>query len=522
MKSLFLILIPLLFVIKSFADTTFVEGTVSGEWTIEGNPYIVQSDLWIPQGQSLNINPGVRVEFWGAYLIGVDGSMNCLGELGDSIYFTQDTVAYPERWQGIQYNSVAGQPSILRFTVFENAEASAGAVNVTTQPMAIQNCTFRDCLRIAIKVSWQDALIENCVITRCRFNGNGTGLTAINANVRATNTEWTDCSSADGGAIVCWQSELTLERCLIARNRATFWGGGIFADSSWITLSSCVFDSNTALTGGACFISNFSNVVIDRCVFTENSVIRGNYVGQSGALHLPAWGSQRITHTLFHRNRGSNGSAMLIQGLTRMEHCVFVQNSPNPAIGGDVDTLSYTSFDVRPLTRNAYVHPAFGVLSSVNINGDSIDIFGNFYSTASFDPNGPYGEFSLSFESHLIDAGNPDGPPDADGTIPDLGPYPYHQLHHIDDLTLTRLEDTSSLRLQWTAVPDAASYWVYRSPSGEFSMETAIFLGSDPATEFVDIDVLANPLAQGTYVVIASQASATSAEPLLHRRLADR
>lgn len=522
MKSQLLILIPLLFLNQVFAET-FVSGSVSGVWTLEGSPYIPTGTLVIEAGETLLIEQGVRVEFRNAHLMAVYGVLDCNSEPDNPIFFTQDTITYPTRWQGIQFANSTNDVSTLRHVIIENASTYDGAIRVLGTSPIMESCKLREISGYAIRVFGQSFELLNCTISsNGRGGGCGAALRADNSDITIRNSQISLNTALDGGALCVYDCSLLVDSTDFFGNKAQVWGGVVYADNSTLEFRNCVFDSNLSIIGGVGYIIDASQATFDHCVFSRNASSHDGYQGNYGALYIPADGPHRMSNCLFYRNNGAINGAMYVLGNATIENCVFVENSVSPIIGGGIDTIRYTAFHSRPAGIQGGVPPGFAQLNSVNINGDSIDVYGNLFTLPDFDPNGPYGEFSLSFESHLIDAGNPDGPPDADGTIPDLGPYPYYQLQRIDDLTLTRLNDTNSLRLQWTAVPDAASYWVYRSPSGEFSMETAIFLGSDPATEFVDIDVLANPYAQGTYVVIASQTSATSAEPLLHRRLADR
>ena len=40
---------------------TEVEGDVSGEWTVEGSPYVTTGNVIVPEDESLEIQPGVTV-----------------------------------------------------------------------------------------------------------------------------------------------------------------------------------------------------------------------------------------------------------------------------------------------------------------------------------------------------------------------------------------------------------------------------------------------------------------------------
>ena len=73
---------------------TDVSGTQSGTWTADNNPYNVISDITIPEGASLIINPGVEVNVSGNVQILVEGHITAIGTENDSIYFVGES-----RWK---------------------------------------------------------------------------------------------------------------------------------------------------------------------------------------------------------------------------------------------------------------------------------------------------------------------------------------------------------------------------------------------------------------------------------------
>ena len=70
----------------SFAQT-HVSGVVSGTWWAEGNPYIADSSLYIPQDSSLIIMPGVELQFGTYNDFLVDGEIYVFGSPDDSVKF---------------------------------------------------------------------------------------------------------------------------------------------------------------------------------------------------------------------------------------------------------------------------------------------------------------------------------------------------------------------------------------------------------------------------------------------------
>ncbi|RJP79802.1 MAG: T9SS C-terminal target domain-containing protein [Candidatus Zixiibacteriota bacterium] len=94
--------------------TEIPSGPVSGAWPAAGNPYLVQGDIFVPPGQTLQIHPGVQVIFQGHYTLEVSGGavLEAAGTPGDSVTFTSaDTVA---GWGGIRFDH-AGEASRLTY-----------------------------------------------------------------------------------------------------------------------------------------------------------------------------------------------------------------------------------------------------------------------------------------------------------------------------------------------------------------------------------------------------------------------
>jgi hypothetical protein len=63
---------------SAFAQTEF-EGEISGEWDIEGSPYIQVGEANVPEDESLEILPGVEVFIGEGMLLRCNGLITAIG-----------------------------------------------------------------------------------------------------------------------------------------------------------------------------------------------------------------------------------------------------------------------------------------------------------------------------------------------------------------------------------------------------------------------------------------------------------
>ncbi|MEW6557182.1 MAG: carboxypeptidase regulatory-like domain-containing protein [Elusimicrobiota bacterium] len=84
--------IPLFVLIFLFfsanAYCTDVSGSVSGNWTVAGSPYIVTGDITVENGTTLTIDPGVVVKFNTGTGMTIYGLLQAIGTADNPIYFT--------------------------------------------------------------------------------------------------------------------------------------------------------------------------------------------------------------------------------------------------------------------------------------------------------------------------------------------------------------------------------------------------------------------------------------------------
>ena len=81
---------------------------VSGIWTAQNNPYVVTGDIYVQSGESLTIEAGVEVRFYGNFPFYAYGSLIAEGTEVDSIYFMNHVDDGISKWKGLRlhgYNS---------------------------------------------------------------------------------------------------------------------------------------------------------------------------------------------------------------------------------------------------------------------------------------------------------------------------------------------------------------------------------------------------------------------------------
>ncbi|MCB9367475.1 MAG: right-handed parallel beta-helix repeat-containing protein [Calditrichaeota bacterium] len=499
-----LLLIAMTLVVGSVRGDVIVSGEVSGTWTAARSPYVVVGYTSVPVSAALTIEPGTRIEFTGNWALEVFGVLNCVGTPEDSIFFTQDTIQYPVRWDGLRLYNETGNPCQLEYTVIEHGDTYDGSLRLAGTPMTVRRTTIRNCRGHSVVVAYFNYRLEECVIENGGNGGGcGGGIRAISAGLEVFDTRFEHNWALDGGALCLYDSDVLFERCLFLRNEANIWGGAIYSDSTTLLFRECVFDSNSALLGGAGLMHDDANTTFERCVFVRNTSNHNGTHGSYGVFQLTAGGTNTFTHCLFAENVGNVASVGNFLGTTVFDQCCFAHNNPLTILQGGVDDIRYCSF--YPGLNVPQPPPDFGDLVGVNANGDSVDTFGNLTAVPLFSPNGHDGEFSHHFLSPLINAGNPAEGPDPDGTFPDIGPHTFHRLNQIEDLSIVRVGTSNDVRLRWSAVPEATEYWIFSFAGQEAAWDNAAFVGSTISTNYVHVDALGETEAIQTYAVVASQ-----------------
>jgi hypothetical protein len=258
---------------------TFIgPGDVSGTWEAENSPYMVDGDLVVPNGQTLSIDPGVRVAFRGPYHILVEGSVNAQGTAGEHIVFSHSNPTV--RWDGLDYDNtpVTNDTSVFDHCIFEYGYAQG------TEP-------FNSGGAVAA-MNFDDLVFSNCI-----FQYNCADQPGENYN-------------PTGGAIALWNSDAFIQNCIFRYNHSDSAAGALFAyEYSKPIISGCLFYDNTTdwWAGAIGYYQHSSGILL-------NSTIAGNSADVGGGLAFYDYSSPEIINTILWDNQAVEGSQVYLVG----------------------------------------------------------------------------------------------------------------------------------------------------------------------------------------------------------------
>ncbi|MCD4744756.1 MAG: right-handed parallel beta-helix repeat-containing protein, partial [Bacteroidales bacterium] len=245
-------------------ETIIDSGDVSGIWTFNNSPYLINGNINIPLGQELMIEPGVIIVFNGHYKFSVFGRLIAQANQVDSIFIIP---LYEDiGWEGIwfQNTSTNNQDSSMlkychiegvRYPLYTYLDYSGGIV-----------CNYSG-----------DIIIQNCLITNNHATCHGGGITLLNNSgiiIRKntiTNNKTGLWDYWSGGGIYIYNSNAIVIENLISYNKAWF-GGGISCgfNSSAIIKNNIISFNNGREYGGGIYIY-MTDLILERNLISHNS-----------------------------------------------------------------------------------------------------------------------------------------------------------------------------------------------------------------------------------------------------------
>lgn len=432
------------------ADTTYVEDSfVGGLWTSDGSPYILNGSITIAPWDTLRITEGVTVIGRAGALIYVWGHLSAVGTDQQNVVFTTDTITNPSAWKGIRVDTAS---CFLRYCIIEHARnlgqgewGYGGGLYVNNGSATVEKSVIRYCrassgsaifARSGATVNLYQCAIRQNGYPTCYggaiFSRSGCSINIVDSDIALNYAQY-------GGAAYLDGTTVTMTGCRVRKNTASVWGGGFFSTSATIILRECMVSANSSVGGGALDGRYQVWLNMDHCLIEYNLGSISGIEGNGGALTLQG-GEQTITNCTFIGNVAQNGGAIYGGANWTMTNCILANHPRGGAVyvsshGPQIRHCCFSNNLSRDFTGTLTL-PSLGIVNRVNSNGDSCDAFSNIFSDPGFDDTASI-RFSLAANSPCIDAGNPSSPRDPDGSVSDLGLYPYTHPADVDDWPLS-------------------------------------------------------------------------------------
>lgn len=317
----------------------------------------------------------------------------------------------------------------IRDNVNDAGMSGSGGVHLTSSLARLEDCEIRDNQAGGVGTTGglyagdTDLVVSRCTIAGNRGAGNGGGVALVNCAA----PRLVDCAirgneaGSGGGANLYGCPQAALEGCAIEENTSHA-GGGVRCNQGDLTLRRCLVARNVCLShwyspgwGGGILVEEQSRLSLVHCTVTANVAHPWEGMPPTGdgiyAGFLAAGpGNLELRNCIVAHNRGGGGGVFAVDASVapRITYGDFFDNA-----GGDF--------------TGEVVDPQLGVLVGLNANGDPCDAYLNILADPRFrDPAA--GDYHLRPTSACIDAGDPADPYDPDGTVADQGAYWFDQV----------------------------------------------------------------------------------------------
>ncbi|SVC07688.1 uncharacterized protein METZ01_LOCUS260542, partial [marine metagenome] len=225
-------------------------------------------------------------------------------------------------------------------------------------------------------------------------------------------------ASQGGGVFIDYYSGVYLSNCQISNNTAGY-GAGIGMVSSnvsnpIISLENVQITNNTASQWSGGISMGYSSPILKNCIISDN-VANGD---KGGGITTTGGNPVFVNTAIVNNSCSGNGGAVYFDyghNLTLVNSIIW-ENSPNNMYFSDSNdpstvTISYSNIEGG---QDSIVTNGNGTVTWGNGN---IDVDAHFLDAENND-------YHLLASSQCINGGHPDSL-DSDGTVSDMGPYPY-------------------------------------------------------------------------------------------------
>ncbi|WP_341214709.1 right-handed parallel beta-helix repeat-containing protein [uncultured Wocania sp.] len=369
-----------------------VSGNVSGNWT-NTNTYIVNGDITIPTGQTLNIEKGTQIKFDGYYSLIVNGTLKAIGDENNIINFSSNkTNPTNKDWNQIRINSSSISSEINYCLIDYGHKADygdTGLINIGGE-VVILNSKIRNSEGTGIKIALSyagDVLIDNCEISNCDYGIYNSGI----GNILITNNK-------------------------------------IF-DLSLIGIYENIYDSQTIIKNNIVHNCSYSGVTSHTEIKIERNILYNNgYNNPHGAGIFVGGGTPIISNNTVFSNRNGIGiydndfhnpepiiNSNII--INNSEYGIYSQGLPKPSL------VAYNLIYNNTNGVGNNLPSGVGTVITTNSNGTGSDAYYNIFSSPELISTNPSNSSfcELNSNSDAINAGDPNLTNNYNSTIIDIG-----------------------------------------------------------------------------------------------------
>ncbi|MBI9037072.1 MAG: right-handed parallel beta-helix repeat-containing protein [Bacteroidales bacterium] len=393
-------------VVLALGSIVEVSGPQSGVWASDYSYHVID-DISVSEGETLTIEPGVTIKFMDFYSFNIYGTLIASGTESDSIFFTSGQSSCNQGdWDKIKFEDSSNDNSIIFYVSIEYS-----------------NC--------GIFCDYSSPTLTNNTI-----NNNKYGIYCSESSPLIKNN--TFCYNYNQG-IYCNNSSSPI----ILNNFIRYNGSGEYFHAGIL----CRLSTSPTIINNTIINNNFDGIKCDQSCYPiiDNNTINNNY--ENGI--CCEYSSPTINNNIIHNNNfdgiycafssptinnnticNNNYSGIYIQtdsSPTIFNNIIYENNTGIEAIGAPL-SLEYNLFWENETTAiGDFLPVAFGVIITVNANGDPCDAYYNLFMDPLFVDPGNF-DFHLTENSPCIDAGDPDPVYyDPDGTIADIGAFYFEQ-----------------------------------------------------------------------------------------------
>lgn len=361
------------------AQTNISAGIVSGTWNKSGSPYKVNGNIVIPDGQTLTIEAGVKIEFAQFKWLRVDGRIIANGKSGssDSIWFTKQNPHDTGWWRGVKFLSTGSSNDTSRFSycVFRNAK---GIYDTTDYMM---------CGAMFIK-NWAKTNISHSTF----YNNEGVNGACINVNRGAFASIKTSTFKDNKVSSIYLKTGPSSGVTYIPIGSAICvrYNGRAMVDSSLFKNNKIgrIYGST-----GTIFIGDASTIEVTGYLSTPVLNISNSYFDNNEGLSIRVKSQGNVNaNSCVFRNHGVRAYTCLFiesNAIVKSRNCIYENNACKGLIyNSEGDYRSYND-----VIRNNFKY-SYLVVNDINFKGynqfDKLKVYNNCFDTSDINATGVF------------------------------------------------------------------------------------------------------------------------------------